>query len=112
MQTSSTSESKNMATDIAEERVENNAGLEVIGHAGNYEDHQGDIREALKAHRKAVIWAVYALFVLTISSYDNSASGIFLSVPAFRKDFGYEYAGNYVLPAKWQSAYSGGPSAT
>ncbi|KXL48489.1 hypothetical protein M433DRAFT_75381 [Acidomyces richmondensis BFW] len=86
--------------------------VEMIGHAGNYEDHLETFGEALNSHRKAVFWAVYALFVLTISSYDNSASSIFLSVPEFRKDFGYEYDNNYVLPAKWQSAYSGGPSAT
>lgn len=94
------------------ERKEDMGDVEMIGHAGNYEDHLETFGEALNSHRKAVFWAVYALFVLTISSYDNSASSIFLSVPEFRKDFGYEYDNNYVLPAKWQSAYSGGPSAT
>ncbi|EON95830.1 putative mfs hexose transporter protein [Phaeoacremonium minimum UCRPA7] len=35
-----------------------------------------------------------------------------LSIPEFRKDFGREYAGNYVLDADWQSAFSGGPIAS
>jgi len=106
---SSTQEPKAFGT---VDHVEETDDVEVIGHAGNYEDHQVTFRQALVSHRKTVFWAVYALFVLTISSYDNSASSIFLSVPEFRKDFGYEYDDNYVLPAKWQSAYSGGPTAT
>lgn len=39
------------------------------------------------------------------------ASGIILGIPEFRKDFGYLFDGNYVLPANWQSAFSGAPSA-
>ena len=50
--------------------------------------------------------------VLTLSSYDNQAGGIFLSIPQFRKEFGFAYHGNYVLPANWQSAYSGGPTTS
>jgi hypothetical protein len=29
-----------------------------------------------------------------------------------RKDFGYAFGGDYVLPADWQGAFSGGPVAS
>jgi len=44
-------------------------------------------------------------------SHTMQASGIILGIPEFRKDFGYFFDGNYVLPANWQSAFSGAPSA-
>lgn len=68
--------------------------------------------QTIRHNPKTVLWCSYALLVLTLSSYDNQAGGIFLSIPQFRKDFGYAFEGNYVLYAKWQSAYTGAPCAS
>lgn len=68
--------------------------------------------QSIRRNPKTVLWCSYALLVLTLSSYDNQAGGIFLSIPQFRKDFGYAFEGNYVLYAKWQSAYTGAPCAS
>lgn len=38
--------------------------------------------------------------------YDAQIGGATLSVPSFRRDFGYTYNGQYVLPASWQSAFN------
>jgi SP family general alpha glucoside:H+ symporter-like MFS transporter len=65
--------------------------------------------EAIKSHPRELLWCLYALFVLVLSSFDNQAGGVVLSIPQFRKDFGSAYNGDYVLSAKWQSAYSGAP---
>lgn len=70
------------------------------------------VMQTIRENPKSVLWCAYALLVLTLSSYDNQAGGVFLSIPAFRKDFGYAFEGNYVLYAKWQSAYTGGPCAS
>lgn len=76
------------------------------------EDHQEGPIQAVRKHPLAFIWCVYAIYILILSSFDNQASGIVLGIPQFRKDFGTAFAGDYVLPAKWQSAYSGGPVAS
>ncbi|THV84696.1 MFS hexose transporter [Aureobasidium pullulans] len=65
--------------------------------------------EATKRHPRELLWCIYAIFVLVLSSFDNQAGGVVLSIPQFRKDFGSPYNGNYVLSAEWQSAYSGAP---
>lgn len=64
---------------------------------------------AVQRHPRELLWCVYAIFVLVLGSFDNQAGGVVLSIPQFRKDFGSPFAGNYVLPAEWQSAYSGAP---
>ena len=104
----------NKATEDLRASVEHNEELkrEVLGQVANHEEHGETAIHALRKHPVALAWCAYALGVLILSSYDNQAGGIFLSIPEFRKDFGYYYDGNYVLPAKWQSAYSGGPTAS
>ena len=91
---------------------EDQAKLEVVGYIGNEEERRETALQAIKRCPKTLAWCAYALGVLTLSSYDNQAGGIFLSIPQFRKDFGFAFGGSYVLPAKWQSAYSGGPTAS
>lgn len=80
--------------------------------AAQTSDHEEGVFQAIRNHRRAFFWCIYAIYVLIISSFDNQAGGIVVGVPQFRKDFGSPFAGDYVLPAKWQSAYSGGPVAS
>lgn len=86
--------------------------LEVIGASAAQEDHEQTVYQAIAQYPTAILWCAYAIWVLALSSYDNQAGGVFLAIPQFRKDFGFPFDGNYVLPAKWQSAYSGGPTAS
>src|SRR5690348_3830353 len=92
--------------------IEHSNHTETIGHVKNQEQREETIREALTRHPKTIIWLIFAIFVLVISSFDNQAGSIVVGIPEFRKDSGYAFEGNYVLPAKWQSAYSGGPTAS
>ena len=85
--------------------------LDRTGHLGNQVEHEEGALQALRLHWKTNLWIVYAIWVLVACSFDNQASAGILGIPKFRKDFGHEYEGAYVLPAKWQSAYSGGPAA-
>lgn len=75
-------------------------------------EHQQTVFGAIKHRPWAFAWCIYAIWVLLLTSYDNQAGGIVVSIPQFRMDFGSAYAGDYVLPAKWQSAYSGAPVAS
>ncbi|PMD40268.1 general substrate transporter [Hyaloscypha variabilis F] len=85
---------------------------EKYGHIANQEEHEETALQSLRRHPKTIMWCVFALWVLLLSSFDNQAGGVVIGVPEFRKDFGSAFEGNYVLPAEWQSAYSGGPTAS
>ena len=85
---------------------------EKYGHIANQEEHEETALLSLRRHPKTIMWCVFALWVLLLSSFDNQAGGVVIGVPEFRKDFGSAFEGNYVLPAEWQSAYSGGPTAS
>jgi SP family general alpha glucoside:H+ symporter-like MFS transporter len=86
--------------------------IEQIGHAATAEEHKETALQAIKSQPWAFIWCIYAIYVLILTSFDNQAGGAILGIPQFRKDFGNAYQGDYVLPANWQSAYSGAPVAS
>ncbi|KAK5199007.1 hypothetical protein LTR92_001478 [Exophiala xenobiotica] len=83
-----------------------------LGHLANQEDHQLSKIQAIKQNPRAFLWCLYAVWTVLLVSYENQASGNILGIPQFRKDFGSFYGGNYVLSAKWQSAFSGAPVAS
>ncbi|KAF9878323.1 MFS hexose transporter [Colletotrichum karsti] len=86
--------------------------VEEIGHAAIAEDAEETPLQAIKNQPWAFAWCLYAIYVLVLTSFDNQAGGSILGIREFRKDFGSPYNGDYVLPAKWQSAYSGAPVAS
>jgi MFS transporter, SP family, general alpha glucoside:H+ symporter len=68
--------------------------------------------QAIRAQPKVFAWCVYVIFVTFLNSFDYNAAGSVISIPEFRKDFGYLYEGEWTLQAAWQSAFSGGALAT
>jgi hypothetical protein len=90
---------------------ENGEDADVIGHAVNQEEHDQTKWQAFMQNKKTMAWCGWIIWVLMLASFDNAAGSSILSIPRFRKDFGSAYEGNYVLPAKWQSVYSGAPAA-
>jgi hypothetical protein len=83
-----------------------------IGHAAQQEDHEESKWQAIKANYINFLWCVYGIWALITIGFDNQAGGLVISIPQFRKDFGYAYDGGYVINATWQSAFSGGPVAS
>ncbi|KAJ2890440.1 MFS hexose transporter [Zalerion maritima] len=95
-----------------EERVSISAARVEIGLEADARDHKETPLEAIRNQPWAFAWCVYAIWVLVLTSFDNQAGGTVIGIPQFRKDFGSPFEGDYVLPAKWQSAYSGAPVAS
>ncbi|KAH4053409.1 hypothetical protein HBH49_083170 [Parastagonospora nodorum] len=63
----------------------------------------------------ACFWCIYACWTIILVAFETQASCAVVGIPQFRKDFGFEFpegSGEYVLPAGWQSAFSGAPSAS
>lgn len=82
-----------------------------IGHLANQEDHEISRMQAIRSNPRAFAWCLFAVWTTLLVSFEMQASGIVIGIPQFRKDFGTYYNGNYVLPARWQSAFSGAPVA-
>jgi SP family general alpha glucoside:H+ symporter-like MFS transporter len=72
---------------------------------------ENNLLDAVREHPVAFAWSIYAIFVMVTSAYTNSISNSVLGIPQFRKDFGHQFQGNYVLPASWQAAYYGATNA-
>lgn len=86
--------------------------IETIGHATQREDHKQTKWQAIRANPRVFFWCFLPIFCMIVSHFDFQVTGMVLSIPTFRKDFGHPYNGNYVLNAKWQSALGGAPEAT
>ncbi|CAG9978431.1 unnamed protein product [Clonostachys byssicola] len=85
---------------------------EDLSSAQNAEEQELTPTQALRKYPRVVFWCCFAIWILFLSSFDNQAGGVVLGIPQFRKDFGHAFDGGYVLPAGWQSAHSGGPTAS
>lgn len=83
-----------------------------LGHLANQEEHEIGKLASIKKYPLAFFWSLFAVWCVLLVSFENQASGNIIGVPEFRKDFGSEYDGNYVLDAKWQSAFQGAPVAS
>ncbi|KAL2847399.1 general substrate transporter [Aspergillus pseudodeflectus] len=62
--------------------------------------------ESIKKYPKAVACCCYMLFTCIMWGYDGLAGAIVLSIPQWRRDYGYLYQGEYVVSADWQLAFT------
>lgn len=92
--------------------AEDGAEVEHLGHLANAEDHDVSKLQAIRRNPWAFAWCLYAVWTVLLVSFEGQAAGNILGIPEFRKDFGFFYNGNWVLSAKWQSAFSGAPIAS
>ncbi|KAG0651218.1 Maltose transport MAL11 [Hyphodiscus hymeniophilus] len=60
---------------------------------------------AIKENWKGVSWCIYSFFICCMFGYDSLAGIAVISLPAFRKTFGYLYEGDYVVSANWQLGF-------
>lgn len=84
---------------------------EPVEHPDNEPKEDHSLLSAVREHPLSFGWSIYAILVMVTSAYTNSISNSVLGIPQFRKDFGYQFRGNYVLPASWQAAYYGATNA-
>lgn len=64
---------------------------------------------AIRQRPKVFGWCIYACYCSLVVAFESVATGLSTSIPQFRKDFGYPFAGEYVLDARWQAAFDAGP---
>ncbi|KAM5343415.1 hypothetical protein ACJ41O_011952 [Fusarium nematophilum] len=83
-----------------------------LAHLADQEDHETGIWGSFVKYPWASAWCIYACWCIILISFDLQAAGSVIGIPQFRKDFGFKYGSDYVIPAEWQSAFSGAPVAT
>ncbi|KAF2813059.1 sugar transporter [Mytilinidion resinicola] len=71
-------------------------------------EHQLDFLGALKLYPKAIGWSVFFSLGVIMLAFDPQLLGNFYAMPAFQKDFGYQYNGEYIISAPWQTGLSMG----
>jgi hypothetical protein len=86
--------------------------IEAIERDADQTEHEETFFQALRKYPKIDLWCCFGLWVLTLASYDSYAGGIAVGIPEFRKVFGTNFEGTWILPANWLSAFSGVPQAT
>lgn len=83
--------------------------IAVEAYVAHQEDHNISKWQSVKLNPKAVAWCFFIVWSTLLVSFEGQAGGAITGITEFRKDFGSPYDGNWVLPANWQSAYTGGP---
>lgn len=72
------------------------------------QEHQLGFLEAAKLYPKAIGWSAYVSIGVIMLAFDPQLIGNLYSTDQFARDFGYEYKGEYIITAAWQSGLSMG----
>jgi MFS family permease len=64
------------------------------------------VLQTIRQNRVALGWCSYMIFTCIMYGYDGLASGIVISIPKFRMDYGYLWEGQYVVSAAWQFGFT------
>ena len=99
--------------------------------ADNVREHRATAWEIIRDHKRIVAWTFFFALSAVGWGFDAQVNGAAISVPSFRRDFGYGkksyyqqssphfvlttrlryyYKGEPVLPAQWQSAFNAASS--
>ncbi|KAH8751460.1 maltose permease, partial [Hyaloscypha finlandica] len=70
------------------------------------QEHQLTFRDAWKHHKAIIGWSFFWAMCAIGWGFDAQVNGAMISVPSFRRDFGYIFEGEAVLPASWQAAFN------
>ncbi|GHJ90283.1 hypothetical protein NliqN6_6685 [Naganishia liquefaciens] len=75
-------------------------------------EHEMGVRQALRIHKKAVLWSMALSAALIMEGYDVVLIASFYGHPAFLKKYGVPGPeGKNIIPAAWQSGLGNGSSA-
>ncbi|KAJ7101255.1 maltose permease [Mycena belliarum] len=79
----------------------------------DYAEHHMGIRDALRIHKKAIMWSMVLSAALIMEGYDVVVIASFYGQPAFLRRFGVlnPDSGLNIIPAPWQSGLGNGSSA-
>ncbi|KAH8601835.1 general substrate transporter [Bisporella sp. PMI_857] len=65
-------------------------------------EHQMTFWEAVKLYPSCVGWSIFFSMGIIMTAFDPQLLGSLYATPAFQKDFGYLFEGDYIISAPWQ----------
>ncbi|KAF2767354.1 general substrate transporter [Teratosphaeria nubilosa] len=71
-------------------------------------EHNLTFLEALKLYPTAIGWSIFFSLGIIMTAFDPQLLGNLYATPAFKRDFGYLYKGDYIVSAPWQTGLSMG----
>ncbi|KAM0276291.1 hypothetical protein ACHAQH_006880 [Verticillium albo-atrum] len=107
-----TDTNRTLADDKAEAYQHEGTQDAQLAHLSDQEEHDEGIWKSFASNPWASTWCLYAIWCIILISFDLQAAGAVVGISQFRTDFGFEYNGDFVVPAGWQSAFSGAPVAS
>ncbi|KAL4744841.1 hypothetical protein BDW72DRAFT_208690 [Aspergillus terricola var. indicus] len=72
----------------------------------NILEHQQTVLQVFCGHPVLIWWAFFFSVSAIRWGFDAQVNGALLSIPAFRRDFGEQFDGDFVVPAPWLSAFN------
>ncbi|KAF2101753.1 general substrate transporter [Rhizodiscina lignyota] len=102
---------------MADEDPEHNSGKGnvVIGAIAGAEvrdatekEHKMSLLEALRIYPAAAGWSLFFSMGVIMTAFDPQLLTSLYAVPAFQRDFGYLFKGQYIVSAPWQTGLSMG----
>jgi MFS transporter, SP family, general alpha glucoside:H+ symporter len=70
------------------------------------QEHDLSFLQALKLYPSAVFWSIFFSLGVIMTAFDPQLLGNLYATPAFQRDFGYLYEGEYIVSAPWQTGLS------
>lgn len=69
-------------------------------------EHNLTLLEGIKLYPTAIGWSIFFSLGVVMTAFDPQLIGNLFATPAFQRDFGYLYEGNYIISAPWQTGLS------
>ena len=73
-----------------------------------HHEHNLTFSQALRLYPAAVGWSVFVSLGVIMLAFDPQLLGNLYATPQFQRDFGYEFNGQYIISAPWQTGLSMG----
>ncbi|KAF4963198.1 hypothetical protein FSARC_8776 [Fusarium sarcochroum] len=69
-------------------------------------EHSLTFKDVAKKYPKIIWWSFFWCMCAVGWGFDTQVNGSIIGVPAFRKYYGYEHNGSWIIPAGWLSAFN------
>lgn len=66
-------------------------------------EHSLTFLQAISLYRGAAFWSVFFCIGQLMTAFDPQVMGNLFAMPAFQREFGYSYQGQYIISAPWQT---------
>jgi SP family general alpha glucoside:H+ symporter-like MFS transporter len=66
-------------------------------------EHRMGFFEGLKLYPAAVAWSMFFSLGIIMTAFDPQLLGSLYATPAFQRDFGYLFEGEWIISAPWQT---------